>query len=138
MTDAAQPDPAGQPAAGPADTPSRRLPVCTLAELPAGERKIVKDGYSSIGVFNIGGQFHAIENVCPHAGAPLCRGEILSEQDIKEYNYGGPELAGCVIRCPYHGWEFNIKTGQGMYVKDAQVPTYKVEVAADGQIFLLL
>lgn len=119
-------------------TEPRRIPVCPKAELPEGERKIVKDGYSSIGVFNIKGEFFAIENVCPHAGAPLCRGEILSEQDVKEFNYGGPELAGCVIRCPYHGWEFNIKSGQGMYVKDAQVPTYKVEVDGSGQVVLIV
>ncbi|MGH7144023.1 MAG: Rieske (2Fe-2S) protein [Planctomycetota bacterium] len=116
----------------------RRIEVCASSELPEGERKIVKDGYNSIGIFNIKGEFFALDNVCPHAGAPLCRGDVLSADEVKEYGYGGPEMAGCVVRCPYHGWEFNIKTGQGMYVKDAQVTTYPVEVSPAGKLVLVV
>ena len=50
--------------------------VATLEELPAGTRKIVEIAGRSIGVFNIGGEFFALRNRCPHQGGPLCEGRL--------------------------------------------------------------
>jgi 3-phenylpropionate/trans-cinnamate dioxygenase ferredoxin subunit len=65
-----------------------------------------------IAVFNLDGAFFALINRCPHAGAPLARGLRvgLSESDRPGcYTHTRP---GELLRCPWHGWEFDIRTGQ--------------------------
>ena len=89
--------------------------VCAVGELPPGERQIIEIGSNSIGVFNIDGEFYAIKNLCPHQLAPLCKGQISGTtlpSDVGEYNYGHE---GEIIRCPWHRWEFNIKTGRSVF-----------------------
>lgn len=84
-------------------------------EIPPGGRKIVEVAGRSIGIFNVGGEFFAIRNQCPHAGGPLCEG-ILSgfvrSTEPGEYEY---VRRGEFIRCPWHQWEFDVKTGQSWF-----------------------
>ena len=85
--------------------------VATVDEIPSGGRKIVALEGRSIGVFNVGGEFYAIRNTCPHEGGPLCLGVItgfVRADAPGRYEY---LRHGEVIRCPWHGWEFDIKTG---------------------------
>lgn len=83
----------------------------------------------SIGVFNVGGEFFALRNVCPHQGGPLCQG-VLSGFVVAgapgEYRY---LRRGEILRCPWHGWEFDLRTGQS-YVDPARtrVRIYPVEL----------
>ena len=71
-------------------------PVATLAELPAGGRKLVRlDGHNLL-LFNLAGAVHAIADSCPHAGAWL----------------GSGKLDGCWLRCPAHGMTFDVRTGR--------------------------
>lgn len=88
--------------------------VCKVHELPPGQRRIVTIAGRSIGVFNIAGVYHAIRNVCPHQLAPLCLGKITgttAPAPPGEYNW---VAAGTIIRCPWHGWEFDITTGRSI------------------------
>jgi nitrite reductase/ring-hydroxylating ferredoxin subunit len=81
-------------------------------EIPSGGRKIVRVAGRSIGVFNVDGEFFAIRNRCPHQGAPLCEGKlwgILSAETPGNFNYDGKKE---ILTCVWHGWEFNIRTGQ--------------------------
>jgi len=112
--------------------------VCPASEIPAGGKKIVEADGLSIGVFNIAGKFYAIKNVCPHAGAPLCRGHIQTTHRPAEVGEFVPALEGRVLRCPWHGWEFDIVTGKGLYDRNSRVATYPVEVDEDGNIVVLL
>ena len=85
--------------------------VATVDEIPPGERKIVELEGRSLGVFNINGEFYAVRNICPHQGAPLCEGRLtgLLQSDVPgEYRY---TRKGEILRCVWHGWEFDIKTG---------------------------
>ncbi len=89
--------------------------VATVDEIPPGQRKIVNIGGKSIGVFNIEGEFFAIRNRCPHGGAPLCEGVLsgLVESSMPgEYKYSSKEK---MLRCPWHQWEFDVKTGQSWF-----------------------
>ena len=104
--------------------------ICPLDELQPGQRKIVQIGKRSIGVFNIHGALHAVKNVCPHQGAELCRGAVggtmLPSDRPGEYNYA---LGGQILRCPWHFWEFDITTGEMVFVPDPKrVKTYDVAV----------
>jgi nitrite reductase/ring-hydroxylating ferredoxin subunit len=86
--------------------------LARAAEVPPGTCKIVTARGREIGVFNIKGEFYALSNRCPHKGAELCRGMIvgLPQSDAPgEYRISRP---GEFIRCPWHGWEFEIRTGQ--------------------------
>ena len=83
----------------------------------------------SIGVFNVGGAFFALRNVCPHQGGPLCQG-VLSGFVVPgapgEYQY---LRRGEILRCPWHGWEFDIRTGQSYFDPDrTRVRAYPVEL----------
>jgi 3-phenylpropionate/trans-cinnamate dioxygenase ferredoxin subunit len=86
--------------------------VAAASEIPPGGRKLVSAGGRAIAVFNLGGEFFALSNRCPHRGGPLCKGEltglVLSE-GAGDYNY---IRRGEIIRCPWHSWEFDIRTGK--------------------------
>lgn len=103
--------------------------VATVDEIPVGQRKIIEINGRSIGLFNIDGEFYAIRNRCPHQGAALCTGYLtgfLQSDKPGEYNYA---KQGEIVRCPWHGWEFDIKTGQSWFdpVK-MRVRSYQVSV----------
>jgi nitrite reductase/ring-hydroxylating ferredoxin subunit len=89
--------------------------VAAIDEIPAGERKIVEVGGRSVGVFNVGGEFFAVLNRCPHQGGPLCKGNthgFLRSAGVGEYQYS---RAGEIVRCPWHGWEYDLRTGQSWF-----------------------
>ena len=100
-----------------------------MAEVPPGSRRIVTLEGRSIGVFNVGGEFFALRNTCPHQGGPLCQG-VLSGFVVPgapgEYRY---MRRGEILRCPWHGWEFDLRSGQS-YFDPARnrVRTYSVEL----------
>lgn len=111
--------------------------VCAAEELPAGARRIVKIGSRSIGVFNLGGEYFALMNVCPHQGAELCEGPICGTNvPVDDYRY---EYAhgGELVRCARHGWEFKIRDGTNFDDPSVRVKTYPVSVE-DGQVTLHL
>lgn len=85
----------------------------------------------SIGVFNLNGQFYALRNSCPHEGGPLCRGVLsgfLTSREPGEYTY---VRQGEVLRCPWHQWEFDVRTGQSWIdPKQTRVRSYETKVAS--------
>jgi 3-phenylpropionate/trans-cinnamate dioxygenase ferredoxin subunit len=86
--------------------------VAKVDEIPPGGRKVVEISGRSIGVFNIDGEFFALRNRCPHAGGPLCEGVLsgfVRSEMPGEYDY---VRKGEILRCPWHQWEFDVKTGQ--------------------------
>lgn len=89
--------------------------VCAVEELPAGQRLIVELEGRSIGVFNVNGAFHAVRNRCPHKGAPLClglSGGLVVGEEPYQYEF---ERDGEILRCPWHGWEFDLLTGKSIF-----------------------
>lgn len=107
--------------------------VARVGEILPGGRKIVEVAGRSIGVFNVGGEFFALRNQCPHAGGPLCEGVLsgfVRSSEPGEYEY---VRRGEILRCPWHQWEFDVKTGQSWFdpVK-TRVRAYEVTVEPDG------
>jgi 3-phenylpropionate/trans-cinnamate dioxygenase ferredoxin subunit len=89
-----------------------RYVVASVDEIPPGQRKIVEVGGVSIGVFNLDGEFFALRNRCPHQGGPLCAGLLWGALEASvpgEIRYSRP---GEIISCLWHGWEYDIRTGQ--------------------------
>jgi 3-phenylpropionate/trans-cinnamate dioxygenase ferredoxin subunit len=103
--------------------------VGTVDEIPPRERKIVQIAGRTIGVFNVQGEFVALLNRCPHQGGPLCEGHTLGflrSDGPGQYHYTRP---GEVLRCPWHGWEFDLRTGQSWFdPRQVRVRRYEVRV----------
>jgi nitrite reductase/ring-hydroxylating ferredoxin subunit len=86
--------------------------VAPLEELPPGSRKLVTVKGRPIAVFNVGGELFALVDRCPHRGGSLCEGKLTGLVEAAEpgrYVYSRP---GEILRCPWHGWEFDIRTGK--------------------------
>ena len=93
----------------------QRVPVCPVTEMAPGQRRLVEVDDKSIGIFRIDDQFYAIRNMCPHQRAPLCRGHISATATSDKPGEWKWEREHSIIRCPWHGWEFDIKTGRSVF-----------------------
>ena len=94
------------------------LDVCPVDELAPGEMKIVTSGLLSIGVYNLDGQFYAIEDRCSHDDGPLAEGPFDAD--------------ACTVECPRHGSLFDLTSGRPKTLPAYQpVPTYPVTIEDD-------
>jgi len=96
--------------------------VADLDELPEGRVKTVTAGVHSMALTNIDGEYTAMDNRCPHQGGPLGEGSI-------EHGADGE----CWLRCPWHGWDFDPKTGRppGGH-EDSGQALFPIDVRDDG------
>jgi 3-phenylpropionate/trans-cinnamate dioxygenase ferredoxin subunit len=104
--------------------------VAAIDDVPPGTRTIVDVAGRQIGVFNIDGELFALRNRCPHQGGPLCEGRLagfLESAGPGDFRYSRP---GEILRCPWHGWEYDIRTGQS-YFNPAQIRVRSYEVAVE-------
>jgi len=89
-----------------------RIVIARADEIPPGERKLVSVRGGDVVVFNVAGEYFALLDRCPHQGGSLCRGKLvgLVESDGPgQYRY---HRKGEIIRCPWHAWEFDLRTGK--------------------------
>lgn len=92
----------------------RRYVVARADEIPEGGRLLVDVAGRGVGVFKIDGEFYALLNRCPHRSGPLCEGDTI--QLVCAPKVGEIHLTGQVmLTCPWHAWEFDIKTGQSYW-----------------------
>jgi nitrite reductase/ring-hydroxylating ferredoxin subunit len=96
----------------PARAGASRFIVATAGEIPPGGRKIVDLDGISVGVFHVNGQYFALLNWCPHQAARLCEGKLWSALEGSVPGDYQTSRGGEVIACPWHGWEFDLRTGQ--------------------------
>jgi 3-phenylpropionate/trans-cinnamate dioxygenase ferredoxin subunit len=104
--------------------------VAAVGEIKPGEKKLVTVKGREIGIFNVAGEFYALWNRCPHAGGPMCEGRITGL--VGSSGPGNYQIArrGEFVRCPWHGWEFDIRTGQSWCdPTNLKLRQFKVEVA---------
>jgi nitrite reductase/ring-hydroxylating ferredoxin subunit len=104
-----------------------------VEEFPVGGMRIVRAGRLEIGVVrHEGGEIHAVRNRCPHKGAPLCRGAVggtMLPSTPGDLAYG---LEPTVLRCPWHGYEFDLASGKALFgVTELRVRTFPVVVRDD-------
>lgn len=92
-----------------------RYVVAHIKDLPPGGRRIVTAGNRTIGVFCIDGRYYGLRNACPHQGAPLCIGPVTGTNFSTRPFELSYERDGEIVRCPWHGWEFDITTGRSVF-----------------------
>jgi nitrite reductase/ring-hydroxylating ferredoxin subunit len=89
-----------------------RYLIGRASELPPGTRRLVHVGGKAIVIFNIKGELFALSDKCPHRGASLSNGVLtglVTSSGPGDYSYS---KAGEIIRCPWHQWEFDVRTGR--------------------------
>ena len=86
--------------------------VAQVSDLQPGTGKVVTVKDKAIALFNVDGTFYAIDNTCVHRGGPLGEGE----------------MEGNRVTCPWHGWQYDVKTGVSETNPSAKVQTYQVKV----------
>jgi nitrite reductase/ring-hydroxylating ferredoxin subunit len=108
--------------------------VAPLQEFAPDTRRIVRVGVREIGVFRVGDRFYAVRNRCPHQGAPLCIGRVFSR--IRSAQPGQFELddGPPLLVCPWHGWQYDISSGQSYSAGDPNARSYGVTVASGSEL----
>ena len=86
--------------------------VATSDEIGPGERKLVTVEGREIVIFNLGGDYVGLLNRCPHQGGRLCDGVVTAHITSDEPGTIKYDRPGEIIRCPWHGWFFDLRTGQ--------------------------
>jgi nitrite reductase (NADH) small subunit len=86
--------------------------VASLADLAPGSAKAVEVAGTTIALFNVDGTVFALDNTCLHQGGPLGEGMLEGE----------------VVTCPWHMWEYNVRTGEFVANPEIKVATYPVQV----------
>jgi len=95
--------------------------VADANDVPPGTAKELTAAGRVVALFNVNGEFHALDGVCPHAGGPLGEGV----------------LQGSVVTCPWHGWQFDVTTGR--HCLNARIEHTKFAVKVDaGQVYVEL
>ena len=97
---------------------SESVCVARVSEIPPGTGKEVVVGDRLLAVYQVDGEFYAIDGICPHAGGPLGKGE----------------LQGCIVTCPWHGWQFDVTTGRHQLTPRIQQGTLPA-VVENGEVF---
>jgi nitrite reductase (NADH) small subunit len=107
--------------------------VARVDELPEGERRIVRAGKLEIGVFNVGGRYYALPNVCAHQFGPLCEGKISGTLVAREEtNWSRAWVQeGEILICPWHALEYDLTTGRCVAYPKVKLRQYPVRVEGD-------
>jgi nitrite reductase (NADH) small subunit len=93
--------------------------IAAAAEIPAGAGGEFVAGERIVALFNVGGTFHALDGICPHQGGPLGKGA----------------LTGCIVTCPWHGFQFDVTTGQHQTSRSLVHPTIPVKLE-NGEVWV--
>ncbi|NYI29862.1 Rieske (2Fe-2S) protein [Sulfitobacter geojensis] len=104
-----------------------RVVVAKTADIPLNGQKLVSARGRPIVIYNLDGEWFAMSNKCPHQGGDLCQGRrvgLLESERPGEYRYSRQNE---IVRCPWHGWEFDIRTGESICEPDTiKVRRYSV------------
>ena len=102
--------------------------VASVADVPAGACKIVSVDGKEIGIFRVKDSFYAVANHCPHWGAPICRGRVTGRVVCDESGRLTYDHEALTLRCPWHHWEFDLKTGRAVAPIRQRLKTFPVRV----------
>ena len=89
--------------------------AASLAELPPGSAKAVEVSGKAIALYNVGGEVFATDNTCPHRGGPLGEGDLEAQ----------------VITCPWHGFQYDVKTGTCVTNAALSIGCHPVRIEGD-------
>ena len=97
------------------------IDIGTLSDFPTGTATELIVGGQIVAVFHTDGSVYAMDGICPHQGGPLGKGA----------------LDDCVLTCPWHGWQFDVRDGQSLLSPAIRHPTFQTKVEA-GRVLIQL
>jgi nitrite reductase/ring-hydroxylating ferredoxin subunit len=114
--------------------------VARKDDLSEGDRRIVRAGQSEVGVFHHQGAYYAYANTCVHSGGPACEGIMIPKVlDVigEDRSYQGQVFSDEMhFVCPWHGYEYDLKTGECAGDRRLKLKKYQV-VDRDGAIYVI-
>lgn len=131
--------------------PVARHVVARAEDVPPGARISVNVDGTPVAIFNLGGEFFGLLDKCPHMGGMLSEGVLIGLVEAPRPGCYAYQRRGEIVRCPWHGWEFDIRTGKSRFdpdrwrarsvdvdvatldVKDAT----RIDVAQDGDVIVV-
>ncbi len=93
------------------------IKVAKTSELASGEGKVVEVAGRAIALFNVNGQYFALDNTCPHRGGPIGEGYV--------------DCSNLTVQCPWHGWTYSLDSGVSPVNALAKVEKFDVQVEGD-------
>jgi len=115
----------------------RRIRVASKADLIASGKMSVQVEKYDVALFHVNGEFYAWRNFCPHFAAPICHGVVTGTRlpsNVYEYRYG---YENQIVRCPWHGWEFDLKTGEHLADPKTRLRGFPVETDEESVYILV-
>lgn len=94
---------------------SNWIRIASVEQCPPGNACEFVVADRIVALFNVDGEFHALDGVCPHQGGPLGKGKLV----------------GCIVTCPWHGWQFDVQTGQHQTSASLLHPRFPVRVEGE-------
>ena len=91
---------------------ARQVRVAAASDVPPGTAKEVMADDQVVALYNVDGTFYALDGVCPHAGGPLGEGS----------------LRGTIVTCPWHGWQFDVQSGENCLNRKMTHKSFAVKV----------
>lgn len=98
---------------------SHWIRITSLDECPEGSAQQFVAGEFIIALFRVEGELYALDGICPHQGGPLGKGA----------------LEGCIVTCPWHGFQFNVRNGQNVASPSLTHPQFAVKIE-DGDVYV--
>ena len=98
---------------------SEYICIAETTDCPPGQGIEVVAAGRMIALFNVDGQFFALDGVCPHQGGRLGQGE----------------LCGSIVTCPWHGWQFNVENGKNQITPTICQPRFELKIE-DGKVMI--
>lgn len=93
------------------------IKVANVSDLPSGRAMVVEVSGRQIALFNINGEFYALDNICAHRGGPLGEGFVDNNN--------------MTVQCPWHGWTYSLANGASLIDPMARVETFEVIIQGD-------
>lgn len=94
---------------------SEFIKVAQLSDIPEDTGFKVEAEGREVALFKVNGEVKAIYNICPHSGAPLCEGGVREN----------------VVTCPWHGWDFDLTSGECVFNDSIKQPVFEVKVEGE-------
>ncbi|HUI40972.1 MAG TPA: Rieske 2Fe-2S domain-containing protein [Terriglobia bacterium] len=91
------------------------IKCANLSDLAPGACRVAEAAGRQVALFNVDGAIYCLDNTCLHRGGPL----------------GDGTLEGDVVTCPWHAWQYNVRTGENLFDSAVKVATYAVQVDGD-------
>lgn len=101
--------------------------VADVSELQEQQWKMVMVNGREIGLWRAKTECYAVLNICPHARAPVCKGEVTGRVVCRD---GRPDYDcnATTLRCPWHRWEFDLKSGAAVVPIRQRLKTFAVRI----------